>query len=182
MVEVKINKKNLGDGRDSQIVGEQIYREKIESFCTELSDSMESFSSNNSFKHDDASPSLKLEKRGNSLLSRQKTMSKVLQTDEIKTIIQKNPNKRTDKEMKLLVKLLQSTPFIFEYQQIDLRGLKQLAQCLRFTEVASGQIVEQFDLKRKRLFVLIAGEVSKFVKNQEIGSWNQAFQVYHQLK
>jgi len=69
-VEVKINKKNLGDGRDSQIVGEQIYREKIESFCTELSDSMESFSSNNSFKHDDASPSLKLEKRGNSLLSR----------------------------------------------------------------------------------------------------------------
>ena len=84
--------------------------------------------------------------------------------------------------MQTITKVIQSAPFIHGYTQIDPSGFREIAMSLKLKEVEKGKSIQNYGDSSRRIYILLDGSVSIFVKNKTIPDWEWAIDVYNALK
>ena len=96
------------------------------------------------------------------------------QTNEfIRSILEKKPKRRSNKEIDTVVELLQSNAFFKSKSHIKKEDMKELVAALKFEIVGKDEPVVTYGDPGKCMYILLKGQVSVHVPNQMIKDWKQ---------
>ena len=108
------------------------------------------------------------------LIKKMSTKEEDNQTNElIRSILEKQPKRRSNKEIDAVVALLQNNDFFKSKTNLKKEDMKELVAALKFQIIAKGQSVITYGDPGKCMFILLKGQVSVHVPNQMIKDWKQ---------
>ena len=108
------------------------------------------------------------------LIKKMSTKEEDNQTNEfIRSILEKQPKRRSNKEIDAVVALLQNNDFFKSKTNLKKEDMKELVAALKFQIIAKGQPVITYGDPGKCMFILLKGQVSVHVPNQMIKDWKQ---------
>ena len=84
--------------------------------------------------------------------------------------------------MQVITEMIEATPFIHAYTQIDAGGYREISNHLKFKSISEGQNVQIYGDTEKRIYILLNGSVNIFGKNDMIMDWEWAIDVYNALR
>lgn len=103
----------------------------------------------------------------------------------IKAILSKDPGKRTEGDIEVIVNLIKGIDFFRTQKMLSYSELRDLAQSLTFEEVPKdtslilcGEKVTNQD----KFYVILQGTVSVLIRNEIVDQWDWAMSAYNALK